>query len=57
MSTDESEEDAEDIDAELEVTAISVSHTATEKKCMLDIIAEITGEDSATEKSAPTTSQ
>lgn len=38
---------------ELEAAATRVTRTATEKKSLLYIIAEITGEGSAIEKSAP----
>lgn len=57
MSSDESEEDEEDIEAELEAAATRVTRTATEKRILLYIIAEITGEGSATEKSAPAAPQ
>lgn len=57
MSSDELEEDTEYINAELEAAATEVTHTATEKKSMLDIIAEITGQGSAAAKSAPVASQ
>lgn len=57
ISSDELEEDAEYINAELEVAATKVTHTATKKKCLLYIIVEITGEGSAAAKSAPVASQ
>ena len=46
-SSDESEEDTEDIDVELKIIATMVTRIATEKKSMLDTIFEITGEDFA----------
>ena len=52
-----SEDEAEDIDAELEVVATRVTRTPTEIKHLLDIIAVITGEASAAEKTASATSQ
>lgn len=44
MSSNESEEDLKDIDAELEAAATRVTRTATKKKSVLDTIAEITTE-------------
>ena len=56
MSSNESNEDSEDIDAELEAAGIRVTWTATEKKSLLDIIAEITAEGSTAVKPAPVAS-
>lgn len=50
MSSNESEEDAEDIDAELKAAATRVICTTTKKKSLLDIIDEIIDEGSATVK-------
>ena len=50
-----SENKIEDIDVELEVAATKVTRTRTETKHLLDIIAGITGEGSAAERTAPTT--
>ena len=47
-----SDEDAEKIDAEIEVAAVRVTHISTEAKHLLDIIAAITAEGQAAE--APT---
>lgn len=57
MSSNESNEDSEDIDTKLEAAAIKVTRTATEKKSLLDIIAEIIVEGSTAVKPSPVTSQ
>lgn len=57
VSLDESEDKAKDIDAELELVATRVTRTAAEKKSLLDIIAEITGEGSTATKPTPAASQ
>lgn len=53
MSSDKSDEDVKDIDAELGATATKVTRTATEKKSLLDTIAEITTEGSVAVKPTP----
>lgn len=50
LKEDDSEKDPEDIDAELEVAATRVTQIVIKKKILLDIIAEITTEDSTTVK-------
>ena len=40
LDEDDSEEDPEDIDAELETATTRVTRTTTEKKSLLDVIAE-----------------
>ena len=52
-----SEDEAEDIDAELEAIVTRVTRRPIKTKSLFDIIAAITGEGSAAEKAAPATSQ